>query len=580
MTQPLRPCRHQRSVSVSDTGLQKYDLLNRSSCDAATRSEPARTGDEASPSDRPPPAARRRHGRVRLRQVHRRRRARPAARRAVRRRRRLPPRGQHRQDDARASRSTTTTAIPGSRPSARWLAEHAASGGGGELLGAQAQVPRPAAHAAPRRSSSCTCTGAREVDRPPRRPAGPATSCPPSLLDLAVRDPRAARARRARRRHRRRPAHRRRSSDRTLDRRHDRSRAPRRRPPSRRTECPPCPLSLPLARQRPPQPSRPAGSLVSPRCVGIALIVVLITRFKLHPFLGADFGSLTVGASPGVTGRPTAIDSFTKGFGDTAAGRRHPDRAGRDVRQTARRLRRRRRDRRHHRRARVQPRTLPWAMALVGAIIGLPMFFEIGLVLLMPVIYLVARRSRLSLITVGIPALAGLSAMHGLVPPHPGPLVAIDALNADLGITLAPRRAGRDPDGHRRRPAVRAARRPLGRRPAPHRSTTARRRSRRRRPRVTARPPRPRPSFGRSRIAVTVLLPVVLMLGKALVDIFIADEANPVRSVLDFLGTPLIALLIAVIVGDVHPRPRRRHGPREPSPGRSSSRCPRSPASC
>ena len=85
----------------------------------------------------------------------------------------------------------------------------------------------------------------------------------------------------------------------------------------------------------------------------------------------------------------------------------------------------------------ASPRALPWAMALVGAIIGLPMFFEIGLVLLMPVIYLVAKRSQLSLITVGIPALAGLSAMHGLVPPHPGPLTAIDLLGADLGITLA-----------------------------------------------------------------------------------------------------------------------------------------------
>ncbi len=85
----------------------------------------------------------------------------------------------------------------------------------------------------------------------------------------------------------------------------------------------------------------------------------------------------------------------------------------------------------------ASPRALPWAMALVGAIIGLPMFFEIGLVLLMPVIYLVARRSQLSLITVGIPALAGLSAMHGFVPPHPGPVAAISLLNADLGVTLA-----------------------------------------------------------------------------------------------------------------------------------------------
>ena len=86
---------------------------------------------------------------------------------------------------------------------------------------------------------------------------------------------------------------------------------------------------------------------------------------------------------------------------------------------------------------RAAGRSLPWAMALVGAIIGLPMFFEIGLVLLMPVIYLVARRAQVSLITVGIPALAGLSAMHGLVPPHPGPLTAIGYLGADLGLTLA-----------------------------------------------------------------------------------------------------------------------------------------------
>ena len=86
---------------------------------------------------------------------------------------------------------------------------------------------------------------------------------------------------------------------------------------------------------------------------------------------------------------------------------------------------------------RSSTRALPWSMALVGAIIGLPMFFEIGLVLLMPVIFLVSRRSGLSLMKIGIPALAGLSAMHGLVPPHPGPLVAVTALKANLGLTLA-----------------------------------------------------------------------------------------------------------------------------------------------
>ena len=94
----------------------------------------------------------------------------------------------------------------------------------------------------------------------------------------------------------------------------------------------------------------------------------------------------------------------------------------------------------------ASPRALPWAMALVGAIIGLPMFFEIGLVLLMPVIYLVARRSQLSLITVGIPALAGLSAMHGFVPPHPGPLTAIGPAQRRPRPHPGARRGRRDPD--------------------------------------------------------------------------------------------------------------------------------------
>lgn len=82
-------------------------------------------------------------------------------------------------------------------------------------------------------------------------------------------------------------------------------------------------------------------------------------------------------------------------------------------------------------------RSLPWIMAVIGAVVGLPMFFEVGLVLLMPIILLVARRSGVHLLKVALPAIAGLSAMHGLVPPHPGPLVAISTLNANIGLSLA-----------------------------------------------------------------------------------------------------------------------------------------------
>ncbi|MGO4361472.1 GntP family permease [Terrabacter sp. 2TAF16] len=278
-------------------------------------------------------------------------------------------------------------------------------------------------------------------------------------------------------------------------------------------------------------PAIPAGRLVPAALLGIAVLVVLIVRFKLHPFLSLTLGSLTVGAVAGVP-MADVLDSFTKGFGSTAAGvgilialgamfgKLLADSGGADeIVDTII--------------GRSGPRTLPWAMAGVGALIGLPMFFEIGLVLLMPVIFLVARRSGLSLVRVGIPALAGLSAMHGLVPPHPGPLVAIDALKADLGVTLGlgilvaiPTIAVAGPW------FARVAARWVDV-PAPELFESR------------ASESGPRPSFPVT--LLTVLTPVALMMGKALSDILTAD-GTAVRTVLDFLGTPLIALLIAVIL--------------------------------
>jgi GntP family gluconate:H+ symporter len=278
-------------------------------------------------------------------------------------------------------------------------------------------------------------------------------------------------------------------------------------------------------------PVIPAGRLVPAALLGIAVLVVLIVRFKLHPFLALTLGSLTVGGIAGVA-MSDVMDSYTKGFGSTAAGvgilialgamfgKLLADSGGADeIVDTIV--------------GRSSTRTLPWAMAGVGAVIGLPMFFEIGLVLLMPVIFLVARRSGLSLVRVGIPALAGLSAMHGLVPPHPGPLVAIDALKADLGITLGlgilvaiPTVAVAGPW------FARLASRWVDV-PAPELFEA--------RPEAATR----RPSFGTT--LFTVLTPVALMMGRALADV-LAGKDTPARAVLDFLGTPLVALLIAVIL--------------------------------
>ncbi len=281
------------------------------------------------------------------------------------------------------------------------------------------------------------------------------------------------------------------------------------------------------------EPVASEGRLVLAALLGIGVIVALIIGARLHPFLALTAGALTVGVVAGVSVE-TALASYTTGFGTTAAGvgilialgamfgKLLADSGGADqIVDTII--------------GAASPRMLPWAMAVVGAIIGLPMFFEIGLVLLMPVIYLVARRSGQSLVTIGIPALAGLSAMHGLVPPHPGPLTAIDYLHADLGTTLALGVAVAIPTVIIAGPVFGLVGRYVTV-PVPERFEGT--------PDEEA---RTRPSFAIT--LASVLLPVVLMMGKALADIFIDDATDPLRRTLDVLGTPLIALLIAVVVG-------------------------------
>jgi GntP family gluconate:H+ symporter len=287
-----------------------------------------------------------------------------------------------------------------------------------------------------------------------------------------------------------------------------------------------------------PEPVAGGWQLVLAAVAGIAVIVVTITWVKLHPFLALILGGATVGMVAGES-IPTVLESFTKGFGSTAAGvgilialgamfaKLLADSGGADeIVDTIV--------------GHASPRMLPWAMALVGAIIGLPMFFEIGLVLLMPVIYLVARRSGIGLIPIGIPALAGLSAMHGFVPPHPGPLVAIDALGADLGLTLALGVAVAIPTIIVAGPLFGTLAGKWVPLDAPHTFDAD----------PADGPTSRRPGFGVT--MATVLLPVVLMLGKAIAEIAISDDGNPIRQVLDVLGTPLIALLVAVIVAMVN----------------------------
>nr|WP_202518727.1 gluconate:H+ symporter [Streptomyces sp. SID1034] len=270
---------------------------------------------------------------------------------------------------------------------------------------------------------------------------------------------------------------------------------------------------------------------------GIAVIVLLITKFKLHAFLSLTIGSLALGAFAGAP-LDKVITSFSAGLGSTVAGvgvlialgailgKLLADSGGAD--QIV--------DTILAKAGKSGGRAMPWAMVAIASIIGLPLFFEVGIVLLIPVVLLVAKRGNYSLMRIGIPALAGLSVMHGLIPPHPGPLVAIDAIGANLGVTLALGVVVAIPTVIIAGPVFSKYAARWVDIPAPDKM-------------VPSRPSEDlekRPSFGAT--IVTVLLPVVLMLAKALVDIVVDEPKNHLQRVTDVIGSPLIALLAAVLV--------------------------------
>jgi GntP family gluconate:H+ symporter len=215
-----------------------------------------------------------------------------------------------------------------------------------------------------------------------------------------------------------------------------------------------------------------------------------------------------------------------------------------------------------------------WALLILGIVVGMPVFFEVGLVLLMPIVIAAAQRSGRPPILVGIPLLAGLSIMHGLVPPHPAAMLAATQYHADLGRTIfwglivgIPAAAIAGPllgSVLTRRwlkktapPAVRSSRaepvlsqvRESG--PgAPGGQETV------------SSEPIPEPA-GPARAAFAILLPIALICLGSWADA-LGAPGSLFNRLLHFIGSPDIALLIAVLVGLVILGPRiqdgRHHG--------------------
>lgn len=276
--------------------------------------------------------------------------------------------------------------------------------------------------------------------------------------------------------------------------------------------------------------------LIIAALVGILTIVLLIAVAKLHPFISLMVGSFVMAVCAGVP-YDKAFSSFTTGAGSTFSGVGLLvafgaiigtilfASGGADVIVDTIM-------------SKTPMRLLPWAMALIAFTVGIPMFFEVGVVILIPVVLFAARRAKMPVMLIAIPALAGLSTLHAFIPPHPGPLAAIDSIHANLGLTLGLGLLVAIPTVIISGPLlgnVMARWVPIM---APEQSAAEN----------AEQSPEHRPTFAQ---AITVILcPVVLMLAASVVDLT-GQSTTAWGRVLAFIGTPLTALFLTSVLAMV-----------------------------
>ena len=270
----------------------------------------------------------------------------------------------------------------------------------------------------------------------------------------------------------------------------------------------------------------------------VVALIVLIARYKLHPFIALIAVSLALGIAAGMP-FPGVVKAFEDGVGGvlgfiaivvalgTMLGKMMAESGG--ATRIATTLI-----------ALFGESRVHWAIMFVAFIVGIPVFFQVGFVLLIPLVFTIAHRTGMSLVKIGIPLVAGLSVVHGMVPPHPAAMLAVVAYKAEVGRTIAYALLVGLPTAALAGPI-------FG-------SWIA--------PRIQLSPDNPvaaqfaggmggkggmvveMPSFGIS--LLTVLLPVILMICASAADVAL-DSASRFRAGVDFIGSPIVALLLALL---------------------------------
>src|SRR5690606_9260585 len=184
----------------------------------------------------------------------------------------------------------------------------------------------------------------------------------------------------------------------------------------------------------PVEPAHSTTTLLLIAAAAVLVLLVLIMRFRLHAFVSLVLVSLLTAM---VAGIPLAdvIPTLLQGFGSTLAtvallvgfgamiGRLLEVTGGAQV--LADRLI-----------GKFGANRAPFALGVASLLFGFPIFFDAGLVVMLPIIFSVAYRFGGSVLLYAFPAAGAFAVMHALVPPHPGPVAAGDLLGADIGLLV------------------------------------------------------------------------------------------------------------------------------------------------
>ena len=265
--------------------------------------------------------------------------------------------------------------------------------------------------------------------------------------------------------------------------------------------------------------------------LGIVLLFILIAKLKLNPFITFIIVSLFVGIAQGMD-PVLVVDSIQNGIGNILGflviilglgamlGKLVAD-SGAAQRITTKLV------------DKFGKKNIQWAVVLTGFIVGIPMFYSVGFVILIPLVFTIASATGLPLLYVGLPMLASLSVTHGYLPPHPAPTAIAATFNADIGKTLLygiiiaiPAIIVGGPLLSRTMKHINAT--PLKEFVNP-----------------TILKDEEMPSTGIS--IFTALLPVILIAIAALAELLLPN-GTVLRTIILFIGNPVIAMLISVLV--------------------------------